>query len=660
MIFYLLLTTLISYGQIFWMGIWKDDNAIFFKLQHINESAGFFGRGLIGEGPYRFSFTPYWFVYKIFGESSRLPYYILIFIFYFFTAIAVYKFFSKFISKKAGIVASILFVCGFIASEGFFWISNAMVSDVSIIFICICLFFYYKYFLRRNSIFYLLAIIFYWAAAYFTAIRSYYFIGIVFFFELIFFVSRKPLGSVLYSILRFIPFFAIFYYFFISGADSRSGLVKDLIQSFITGKLYIFYGFLSSITNVIFSDSFIARLFDWQVKIIRITTFGFSYVIIGTIILSILGFYILFRTRKNSKKIILFFSLIIIIWSLVSNHVFNVPVINLNDTTNYTVYLGGVILLFLFAIIFVINQKVRRKYIFLLFSFLISIAAYWAYEPLVTFNTTHRYLLGAFFVLVCMFGLIYVNSNKKVKLFIILWGAFNLISSVFYQNQILQNRSFPVDSFYSQLKVYLPSITKGDLFYFDLGDNESHDHFQNAISTASMPDETAFAWRYGVDRYDFKITSTFNDFISSIKTQNTPFSRLHTFYYINGKLIDTTDEMRKVLEEGSLLIKTNFMTQYKDGNLKINLKDPISTLTPTQIYLNVSGNLPDISKIIFPYVHDSSFLANEVAINFDKRSEAFRYLNIKKKIFKDMKITTSSDWMNDTVANLNDGNTQTN
>src|SRR5579859_4506704 len=120
MILILFILNLISYGQMFGMGVWKDDNAIFFKIQHINESAGFFGKGLIGDSLYRFSFTPYWFIYKLFGTASTFPYYLLIFIFYFLSTIAIYKVFSKFISKKAGIVASILFVCGYIGSEGYF------------------------------------------------------------------------------------------------------------------------------------------------------------------------------------------------------------------------------------------------------------------------------------------------------------------------------------------------------------------------------------------------------------------------------------------------------------------------------------------------------------------------------------------------------------
>src|SRR5258708_579992 len=165
----------ISYGQMFWMGIWKDDNAVFFKILHINESAGFFGKGLIGDSLYRFSFTPYWFVYKLFGAGSTFPYYFLIFIFYFIAVILVYRIFSNFVSKKAGITAAFLFACGFIGSEGYFWLANAMVSDVAVILFSLMLLFYYKFFLKRKIVFYILTVVFFGATAYLVPIRSYYF-----------------------------------------------------------------------------------------------------------------------------------------------------------------------------------------------------------------------------------------------------------------------------------------------------------------------------------------------------------------------------------------------------------------------------------------------------------------------------------------------------
>lgn len=655
----LFLLNILSYGQIFKMGIWKDDNAIFFKLQHINESTGFFGKGLIGEGPYRFSFTPYWFVYKLFGNGSLFPYYLLIFIFYLLATFAVYKFFTKFLNNRGGLVAAFLFSCGFVASEGFFWLANAMVSDVSIIFLSLCLFFYWKYFANRKIWPYLFALLFFWASAYFTAIRSYYFIGIIILFEIIFFALKRR-KEIMFLILRLLPFMFIFYHFFVYGGDSRTGLVSNIIQSVLRGQLYIFYGFLSTLANVIFPDNLTSSFFDVEIKFIKLTSVGLPYVFLTTILVSIFAIFLIFKRRKHSKLLKLSFSTILILWSIFSNQIFNVPILNLNTTTNYILYLGGVIIIFLSSVLFVINKKQIKKYLFLVGSFLISIAAYWLYEPLVVMNTTHRYLVGPFFLLTGLFAFLYLTTRKPVKVIIVIWGLFNLINSIVYQHQILLNRSFPVDSFYKTLQKDVPKITKGDVFYFNLGDSAARDYFNNAISTASMPDETSFAWRYGVDRYDFKITSNFNDFIKYIKSNNSSLNQLHTFYYTKDKLADTSTDTISFLKKGTAEKETTFTSLNENENLIAKLDKPIISLTPVELNLTMSATLPDISQINFPYVKDSTLIYNNVANDSENRQKAFLYSKAKNQLMKNIKLSASSSWMDDVDKNAIDNNVQTN
>jgi len=42
----LLLLVLVSYGQILFMYVWQDDNALFFKLANIEGRAGYLGMGI--------------------------------------------------------------------------------------------------------------------------------------------------------------------------------------------------------------------------------------------------------------------------------------------------------------------------------------------------------------------------------------------------------------------------------------------------------------------------------------------------------------------------------------------------------------------------------------------------------------------------------------
>ena len=115
----LLVTVLISYGQTLWMDVWRDAHAIFFKFNHLYERTGYLGNGILGEGTYRFSVAPYWFIYKLFGYGQIWPYYMLNLIFYFLAALSIYYLFSKLLNKISGRIAGLLFAVGYIATEGF-------------------------------------------------------------------------------------------------------------------------------------------------------------------------------------------------------------------------------------------------------------------------------------------------------------------------------------------------------------------------------------------------------------------------------------------------------------------------------------------------------------------------------------------------------------
>lgn len=621
----------------FGMGIWKDDNAIFFKLEHINESAGFFGKGLIGDSMYRFSFTPYWFIYKLFGNASTFPYYLFIFLLYFISTIVIFVVFSKFISKKAGIIASILFACGYVGSEGYFWLANGFVSDLAVILFSLLLFFYYKYYKKRKLFYYLLAVILFWATAYFVPIRSYYFIAPILIFEAIFFAFKKIPNTIITSIMRSIPFLLIFRHFFLVGGDSRATGIKDLIISIIRGNIYPTYGMFSSISNSVVSDNISTWLFN---------TFGkyawYIAIVIGTLI-----FYLLVKKTKHPKvkSIIAFF--LFVIWDIFSKPIFNVPVLNLSLTSFFILFLGGIILFLLSTLYFVIDRKYKKRYLFFFLSFIFAIGAYYAYNPLVSLNTTHRYLTGAFYFLIALLAICFISLGNKARIVIVAWGIINLFSSFIYQHQILISRSIPVDSFYKQLSDELPTIKKGNLLYFDLANTQAREHFTDAISTASMPDETSFAWRYKIDRYDFKISQSFD-----IKDVNS----FDSFYYNGQTLINTTQKTKNYLIKGGVLDNISF--SFNNGEIK--LKNPIDIMSPVQLKINLSASPPDLSDINFPLNSDTNLSVNTIALDSSLRNEAFVYQRSITNVRKKSKVLASSSWMSDLPENIFDYNNNTN
>src|SRR5258708_28013076 len=132
---------------------WQDDHTIFFKLAHINDKAGFFGSGPIGQGGYKYIITPFIAIYKLFGFNIFF-YYLFGIIFYFLASYVIYKVISKILDKPSGMVAGLLFAAGFILLDVFFRIFYTLVTSTSIIFFLLLIFFYLSYFYTIKLYFY--------------------------------------------------------------------------------------------------------------------------------------------------------------------------------------------------------------------------------------------------------------------------------------------------------------------------------------------------------------------------------------------------------------------------------------------------------------------------------------------------------------------------
>ncbi len=198
---FLLIISFISYGQTLWMQVWRDTNAIFFKFNHLNEPAGYLGRGLLGEGTYKFSVTPYWFIYKLVGYKYIFPYYLLNLIFYFIASFFVYRLFTKLISKKSGRIAGFLFAAGYIATEGFLSLDSSMIFNISIILICLSLIFYKKFSVSNKLKDFLFSLFWYLFAVFLTPVRVHYFIGVIVLFD-IFWIWKFNFKKIHYLFLR--------------------------------------------------------------------------------------------------------------------------------------------------------------------------------------------------------------------------------------------------------------------------------------------------------------------------------------------------------------------------------------------------------------------------------------------------------------------------
>lgn len=654
---FLLLTVLISYGQTLFMFPWQDDHTIFFKLEHINDKAGYFGYGPIGQGSYKYIITPHFLISKIFGLNIPV-YYFFVIVFYFLAAFTIYKVFAKIADRRAGMAAGFLFASGFIASDGFVRIFNSIATSSSVILISLLTLGYFLFYKEKKIKWYFLALLSFFLASELFRIRTHYLIAVVVLFEVIFLMFKKFPRSIILSAIRIIPFAYIFYNYFILNADSRSTEVSAFVKSILHGDLYLLYGFISSISHIIFPD--------WlTVNFIRNTRIG--YVVLFLVVLC---FVYIFRNDNKKKGIAILLFAFSLAWYFVSLKIFNSPTLNLGGFDFLLGFAGGVCLLLIPLLFSVLDREKRRLFLFFALWVLINIAAYSAYNPTVSYNSIQRYLAHSFFAVSGAFAVLFSflpskrNNLARVGMaLIILWGVGNLVNSFLYQRDIVVNRSIPEKNFYSQLKSFVPKLNKGDILYFDVADSE-RSAFADFFSVASMPEETAIAWQYGIDRYDIRRETLYSELIALIKDggfgdvndKHLKLGNIYSFFYSKDGLIDTTKELNGFLSESGHVSENINFSQSDD---ELIFEKPLSGVVPLDLTLNIRAT-PSLAKdLVFPYISDARMRGNSVAVDSNLRSLAFGYGLFKKQLFTNMTVAASSEWRENIVKNLMDGNTNT-
>jgi len=646
---FLLLIVLVSYGQLLGMYVWQDDNALFFKLAHVEENAGYLAAGPFGIGPYKYIATPYIPIYKFFGFNT-VPYFALSLSFYFLATLAVYKVFSEMLGKKGGRVAGFLFAAGYVASDGFIRLFNSVNTGTSIILIAGLTLFYWRFRKQKNYKWYLLAILFYFLAVEFARLRTHYLIGVVLAFELIFLAFKKFPKSLLDSAVRVLPFAFIFYHYFIANADHRSGRVGEFVEALLRGEFHQVYSWFSSLARLIFPDWFTPLLFKQNMMYLWPT---------AVFVLAVI-FYLLFKKKPKRKMLTITFSLTTLVWLYIARNIFSTPVLNLAQQQLFIAFLGGVVILLSAAIYLVIDRQKRKLFLFFSLWVLVNIGAYAAYQPTVSYETVNRLLAHSFFALVGVFALLFLSLQGKEGVWsnlasglILVWGFTNMVTSVIYQNKILRTRSLPAKNFYKQLKVYVRQANKGDVFYFDVADN-ARGYFTEAFSVASMPETTAIAWRYGLDRYDIVRVTKFTELIELIKKEEVKLGNVRSFFYSKEGLIDTTEKLQQFLETQSLQKDIAVTSRESPGQVVVNLDEAVVSITPVEIEFEISALPLKPSQVEFPYIQDARFLASKIANNMELRQLAFEYGRAKNNLLKQSKVTTSSDWQKRVASNLVD------
>lgn len=651
----LAIVVILSYGQTLLMFPWQDDHTLFFKLENITGKAGYFGAGPFGEGAYKYIVTPYILIYKLFGLNV-IAYYAFALLFYFLAAFVIYKVFTEVISPKAGKIAGFLFAAGYVASDGFVRIFNSVSTSIGIIASILLFWTYWRFYKKGKYLWYLLAIAFYFFAVEFARIRTHYLVAVVLALEIIFFAFKKPIWSVIKSLVRLSPFLYLFYVYFLKAADARSSQIGTFFKAISAGQFYKTYSFLSGVANIWLPNNALSLLASQRstflVYCALIAFFGFAI-------------YLCYRNKKRLKIVVPSNVILGVVWAFVSKSIFTVPNLSLQPVDFFLVFIGGEVILFSIFIIPILRDESKKLYLFLVVWFVASLASYSIYEPNLTFIQFHRYLAHSFIALGGILALV-AYKNKKVFVLVVAWGIINLISAINYQHLIVTTRSIPVVNFYSELKKYAPSAKKGDIFYFDVADN-ARGTFADAFSVASMPEETAIAWQYGLDRYDIRRVVSFDNLkklldegsFTDINHNDVEIGTVHAFYYDSSGLKDISGELTGRLAKKGVVTQMKAMVSVQNGATIVTFASPISGITPNTVNFRMSAEPLPISAMTFPYVTDKLLTNNSVATNSDLRKLAFNYLVQKTSLRNHTKVDTNNSWKEDIASNLADGLTST-
>ncbi len=669
---FLLAVVFISLGQMIFMDVWQDDQALFFKLAHINEPAGFFGDGPFGAGPYRYAATPFIPIYHFF-KFNTYAYFAFMLTLYGLATIALYKTFKLILGDTAGKVSGFLFAAGYITSDGAYRMANSVTTSFSVIFVSLILYSYWKYLRKRGTVWYILALIFFFLSQELAITRMHYFFAVIIIFEIIFFIWGSSIKKISFVILRLIPFFIVFYHYMISGGDPRVGESSSYFFAFLNNKFYLYYGFFASLANLIIPDWLLKPIFNF---LSQGSNLGLSNISRLTLIFLVLfSATAIFFIFKKSLKIKITSFILIISWLLWAKNIFNTPFLSLSPSDFFSAYIGGIILIIYSLGIFYF-ERFKKILIFLGFWLVGNIIAYSAYFPTVAYETTNRYLTHSFLPLVAIYGLIFSICIKKkgftkyIAYLIMVIAFLNIFASIQYQQNILISRSFKTKSFYSQLKTLLPEIKKGDIIFFDLADS-NQGIYKDAISAAMMPDTTSFAWRYGIDRYDFKLTNDFNELLKIFSDEKKNPQQVHSFWFSGKDLVSTSKDVRKYLQ-GSLNVEKdidlnltsnaqlenkNDSTLYSQEDIKIDFEDPIKNLVPLTLSLIIKANPLDLRDLKFPLINTALNEPTKVKYSLLGVNEIlhfFEYQKFKNSFYQNLKLKTSSNWQDRVLENLMD------
>lgn len=546
----ILLVCLIAYFQTLFMYFWNDDNAVIFKLQHLNEGMGNLGSGIFGfDSPYRmviFSLIP---IYYLFGINP-LAFFAYGLFFYFLAAIMIYFFAKSFFNEeKLALLTSLVFSSGLAGAESLWRVYNSVHTSITIIYILLFIIFYNNFIagknLARKIIYYFLALGFFYLAIQWGFVRAHGIIFIILAQEILFNFSWR------FSLLRFAPFFYLSYVWYFAPSVNTKHVQLLFTRLFENYDLDLLLVPLRTLRNALIPDIFNIPL----------------------IFFIILLFFLIIKFKSK----IFFFCLVFI-------------------TSSYLIY-------------FIIYHDL-------------------------SLNTTHRYLTtalpGVSLLIIFILSKI-LRNNAKLFLATGILIVVNLSLINWIQFGILKDRSIPTKDFYSALRREMPVLNKNSIIYFDVKKNtESINLFESFFGVGSMPNSTAIAIHYNLDRYDLFLPQTFEELTSLIKDRNVEKEDVYTFFY----------SKKDGLKNNTKIFRESMWGKTKQFSVEDLSRINYQFASPLRINLELKPNIKQSGENAKKDITNLKIYLN--------------YLESKRHYYNLVSVKSDTHWQNYTIDNVFD------
>lgn len=673
-LFYIILVIFlgfISYGQTLQMYFWRDDAALIFKLQHPEGPAGSWGSGLLERGPYRYAVAIFAPFFPLFGlepfwyfATGLLIYLVSAGIFYLFAARLLQN-------RKAAYISTLVFGAGFIGSDSMFLVANSWHNNIGIIFALLSFWAYVRYLKEGGLKNYFLSLGIFLATIELIFIRSHSLIFAILGLDLLFKIFPFSFGKLFRLIVRQAPFFLLFRIWYLQEAsttaidigkvthlapflaDIGNGLVPDVIQTKI----------ISFLTQVFFSGQSLDMQLLWLHLLIVVVSIFVVMFLMNKFLVSI------------RLKIIV---LVLLIFTTALNLFFyKQGALWYQDVQSIIAGLVGLHAWIIIPLLSTLLWKTQKNLaVALLFGLIVitsQIFGYYIKYPEVIFSSTHRYFTYSFIGYSILLGTLLYLLMEAIKdrfkmrgwqqVFIfapLLVVGVNLFLGITYQHKIVKEISTPTRRFYQDLKRMVPRILPGSIFYFDVArENSLQRQFSNFFSVGSMPNSTAIAIYYALDRDDVILVENFDELIFKLASNSSDIDKVYTFFYTVEGLINTTDDTRRLLKAGSEFAKiSDAATQRSTAgdNIEILLiTSGIATATPLLVDLRLK--IKSLTyPAIFPYQQQG---VSEKDLTLADKNKFLQCLSETKSFYQTAQASSVSDWKYREVRNVVDQNSET-